>query len=741
MKGESWIWKLLLLLGILAVIGGCASTGSPSGGPPDRTPPALVEEKSDKNFSTNFVPEKIELVFDEWIELRNPNREILISPPFFKNPKISSRGKKVTVEFPEDEPLREDATYTINFGKSIVDFTEGNPADGFRFVFATGDKIDSLTFKGQLEDARSGQPVKDILVLLYDLVEDSVVLAEKPFYYARTGESGEFAFENLKNDTFKLLVLEDLNFNYLLDADVERLAFPDSLFILNDSTDYNPTLRLFKSETRTRILDSSSEIPGVVKTVFDRNAEDVAFSYLYPEDFDPIVETDKDSLLLWFSEPQDSVGLVFGLDTLDFTLRPFDSLFYTNTLKLRAYNAKKTILAPFDSLVLSFSAPLAEIDTALIKLTTKPKPVDNSRAAESVDSLALGSLDSLALDTLNAVQDTLIMDSLVVPVDTLLGSADSLQFSDDSLSIPLDTLVRDRVESMDSLKTDSVPSDQDTVLGDSTLFGLDSLTVDSMLVDSLALDSLMQLQDTAFLRFDFTDTMMIRDLKITTDWKEKYEYQLELLPGAVTDIYGRTNDSLIIDFKTAGLDEFGSIIINLSRLDTAQQYVVLLKLNDEIIRKNIVMDIDSTDNQIHHRRLRVNTYTIELIKDDNRDGKWTTGDYWLKRQPEYIKTFELEKLRENWDLEAEVYWNEVQRDSTDIGLDSLGMSSDSLRLVRDSLGVGRDSLPVGVDSLKTVQDSVIQQQKNPYPKDGGGEKKNEPREIPKNQPDPKGRIE
>lgn len=118
-------WKLMLTCIGLSFLLGCASTGSPSGGPRDKIAPQLVEEKSAKNFSTNYFPEKLELVFDEWIELKNQQREILISPPFFKTPKITSRGKKVTVEFPEEEPLREDATYTINFGKSIVDFTEG----------------------------------------------------------------------------------------------------------------------------------------------------------------------------------------------------------------------------------------------------------------------------------------------------------------------------------------------------------------------------------------------------------------------------------------------------------------------------------------------------------------------------------------------------------------------------------------------------------------------------------------
>jgi hypothetical protein len=148
------------------------------------------------------------------------------------------------------------------------------------------------------------------------------------------------------------------------------------------------------------------------------------------------------------------------------------------------------------------------------------------------------------------------------------------------------------------------------------------------------------------------------------------------LPGAVTDIYGRQNDTLFIDFKTASLDEFGSISINLSELDSAQQYVVLLKLKDETIKKSVVPD--TTVKRIEYKQLRINTYSIELIKDDDRNGKWTTGDYWKNRQPEELKTFTLEKLRENWDLEANVYWNQPKAmpiDSTGIGQDSTSMKT------------------------------------------------------------------
>lgn len=643
------LWKFILTCMGFSFLVGCASTGSPSGGDRDTDAPVLVVEKSTQNFSTNFTPEKLELVFDEWIELKNQQREILISPPFFQKPKITSRGKKITVEFPKEEPLRADATYTLNFGKSIVDFTEGNAAEGFRFVFATGDKIDSLSFSGSIADAKDSQPVKDILVLLYDIVEDSVVLSEKPFYYARTDDSGNFKFENLKNDTFKLLVLEDLNFNYLLDPEVERLAFPDSLLILNDSSTYNPKLRLFKPEQSLRVLNSSSQTPGLITAVFNKKAEEIEYSVLYPNDFEPIIERSKDTLMFWFDERQDSVGLIFGVDTLDFTIKPFDSLFYSRKLSFINSNSSETILAPFDSLQLSFSSPLAKVDTAFIRLTNQPIPKAEPSLTDTVD-----------MDKSGFARDSLLMDSSNIILDTIAGAMDTL-LTTDSLNLQRDST---------DILIDSISIPGDLIATDSIM--VDSLTsqVDSLVVDSLAIAA----ADTALIFYPYTFGASWRDFYVNSDWKEKTAYRLELLPGALTDIYGRQNDTLVLDFKTAGLDEFGNIAINLSGMDSAQHYIILLKLNEEVVRKSIRKD--STLKRIEHNRLRVNTYSIELIKDDDGNGEWTTGDYWLGRQPEELKTFELEKLRENWDLEAEVFWNEPVAstiDTSSLSIDSLSI--------------------------------------------------------------------
>ena len=129
---------------------GCASGGQLTGGPKDTSPPVLDTLKSAPLQPLNYFPRRLEFFFDEFVQVKDPTKQVLVSPPLTYIPKVKERGKKVTFEFDPKEVLREDATYTINFGEAIVDFREGNKLSNFTYVFSTGDYIDSLSLKGRI---------------------------------------------------------------------------------------------------------------------------------------------------------------------------------------------------------------------------------------------------------------------------------------------------------------------------------------------------------------------------------------------------------------------------------------------------------------------------------------------------------------------------------------------------------------------------------------------------------------
>ena len=264
----------------MAVAIQCAQLAPPQGGPKDEKPPTLDVENSTPNFQTNFTTQDIILYFDEYVEVRDAFKQILISPPLDNLPKVTARLKKVTFEFPEGQELKDNATYTINFGNSIRDFTEGNTVKDFRYVFSTGDYIDSLTFAGTLRDAYEGTGVGNAIVMLYDNFADSVVYNEKPFYFATTDDNGNFKFENLRADSFKIFGLEDGNINYIYDLDTERIAFSDQFVSINDSVSETIDLEMFLPIPEAKIIESDSRNYGRLAVLFNKEPIEIDYTFM-----------------------------------------------------------------------------------------------------------------------------------------------------------------------------------------------------------------------------------------------------------------------------------------------------------------------------------------------------------------------------------------------------------------------------------------------------------------------------
>ncbi|MGB4959127.1 MAG: Ig-like domain-containing protein, partial [Saprospiraceae bacterium] len=260
--------KFLLCLGfhfaLIFWMVGCASTGNPTGGPRDLLPPVLDTLSSSLDRQTNVKPKELIFLFDEFVEVRDPIKQVLVSPPLTYIPKVTHRGKKVTFVFDEKEVLRDDATYTINFGEAIVDFHEGNKLENFTYVFATGDQLDSLNLKGNIFDALTNTPDENMVIFLYDNLQDSAVSLERPFYFARPDKSGNFAFRNIKSDTFRIFAIKDENINYIYDLETEKIAFYDTLVVLTDTFKQSIQLRTSLPTPNLKIKSVNAKTYGKI---------------------------------------------------------------------------------------------------------------------------------------------------------------------------------------------------------------------------------------------------------------------------------------------------------------------------------------------------------------------------------------------------------------------------------------------------------------------------------------------
>ena len=306
----------LLSCAVLILLSSCANPVPPTGGEKDTRGPKLVYAQPD-TFATQVRVPKIYLRFDEWVELKNIQAELLVSPPQSKPPLTRIVGKGVEVTF--QDSLRPATTYQLQFGKGIVDFTEGNPAAGFQYVFSTGIVLDSGEIQVKVMEAATGLPASGVKVMLHSGQEDSLVRTKRPDYAMFTNDKGEARLAYLRGGAYKLYALRETGGDYLYNGPGEEIAFlPES--VMPDSGRY--LLRLFaEPPLRNKALSARNAYPGKAWVRFAGPADSLKLSF----DPQPLAyewgKDRPDSLVIWFGKtPPDSlrIGLEwpFGKDSL-----------------------------------------------------------------------------------------------------------------------------------------------------------------------------------------------------------------------------------------------------------------------------------------------------------------------------------------------------------------------------------------------------------------------------------------
>ena len=222
------IITLLCVVGYSLHTSSCASTkAAPSGGPKDTIPPVVVSAKPLEN-SVNFPLQdgEIYIAFDEYVQLKDAYKNILLSPPQKKSVKTRIKGKGFIVTF--QEALDTNQTYSLNFGNAIVDNNESNPLYGYSYSFSTGDTVDSLMLSGKVVDAATLFPIENATVALYIDAKDSTVMNQLPKAVAKTDKWGYFTLRNLKSAKYDIFAFSDDNNNNKYDQGAEKIAFLDT---------------------------------------------------------------------------------------------------------------------------------------------------------------------------------------------------------------------------------------------------------------------------------------------------------------------------------------------------------------------------------------------------------------------------------------------------------------------------------------------------------------------------------
>ena len=265
----------------------CANMQRPTGGPKDSIPPQLLEI-TPENLSRNFKDKEIVLTFDEFIKTENPGKEFNISPDVPTQPLYKVRKKRFIIELPDS--LEENTTYTINFGKGLVDFNEGNPFINYNYVFATGDVLDSLSISGSVQNGYTKEfdldKDKEVIALLIPTRQDSIFGKKKASYYTNVDSSGNFQFNNLREDTYRVYALKDVNNDKIFNGNDEWIGFlQDSIVLQENVTGIHLEYTPGKPQT-FRNLEKKVDSDGSLLFTFNRPLEAPEFTIIDPEDLD-----------------------------------------------------------------------------------------------------------------------------------------------------------------------------------------------------------------------------------------------------------------------------------------------------------------------------------------------------------------------------------------------------------------------------------------------------------------------
>ncbi|MES2286599.1 MAG: Ig-like domain-containing protein [Bacteroidota bacterium] len=319
------IWVYLL---ICTLIYSCAQVVAPGGGIKDITPPKVVKYIPD-SASLNFRSKSIVVFFDEFIQLKDLNSQLIISPPLENSPDIKVKNKTLTIDFDKDESLKPNTTYSISFGNALQDIHENNPIDNFKYIFSTGSFIDSVVVKGKIESAFDHKADKGVLVMLYTDFSDSVIYKKKPDYFAKTKEDGTFQINNIRANKYKLLVLKDANANYKYDSENESVGFIDALVDVSEKK--NILISVFQEPVKKLFLKKTSYNSfGKIIFIFNKPADSIRIQPLNQIFNDKDIFLDysknKDTLNYWFrKDDKDSIILQVKngyriIDTVEFKI-------------------------------------------------------------------------------------------------------------------------------------------------------------------------------------------------------------------------------------------------------------------------------------------------------------------------------------------------------------------------------------------------------------------------------------
>ncbi|MBO7577689.1 MAG: Ig-like domain-containing protein [Prevotella sp.] len=610
MTGRNQLYYILLTV-VICLLSSCAKMGQPDGGWYDETPPRILgASPSDK--ATEVTDHKMYIYFNEFIKLSDATQKVVVSPPQMEAPDIKDAGKRIIIDLKDS--LKANTTYTIDFSDAISDNNEGNPLGNYTYSFSTGTEIDTMEVSGYVYEAENLEPIKGILVGLYDNLADSVFRKEPFQRVSRTDSRGRFVIKGIKPGNFRVYALMDADGNYLYNQKSEKIAFSrdiivpsckpdirqdtiwrDSLHIDNilrvPYTHFFPddiVLRAFTEEQTDRfLLKSERKEPNRFTLTFSHGDADLPI--IRGLDFDAenafVVESSEknDSITYWLRDT-----LLVNQDTLQMEVQ----YHATDSAGLLYMKTDTLSLLSKESYAKRLKQKEKEFAEWKKKQEKAEKRGDPFQKEMPVPPLNIG---------MNFAGDIDPDKNPVLTFETPLEVADTskihLYSKHDTLWYRSPFLLREKV---------NVP----------------------------------------------------RTYEVIGEWRPDIEYSLEIDSAAFVDIYGSVSNTAKKGFKVKSNDAYGTIFMTLDGMRGKRVVAQLLSSTDVVMK-----EVRTQTGNAEFFYVNPNTYYLRIFVDENDNGKWDTGNYDEGRQAEAVYYYPSKiECKERWDITES--WNPLQGSAT-----------------------------------------------------------------------------
>ncbi len=257
-----------------------------------------------------------------------------------------------------------------------------------------------------------------------------------------------------------------------------------------------------------------------------------------------------------------------------------------------------------------------------------------------------GLADSIKIEPLNVSSDFKSVSSFDKEKDTINyfykgNSMDSIQFKVlnrnylDTVIVKLRSKKKDSLNLKSSSLNNSHFTNQFKVISNTPLTSTDSTKINFIYNDTIPVEYKIKISE------DKTEFIL--------DFVKEYDrkYAIEILPNAITNFFGQSNDTLKYKLTTKKEIDYGKLFVSLKGV---KNYPIIVQLITN--QEKIINEIYATEaREYNFLNLLPGKYMLRIIYDENQNKKWDTGNFLQKKQPEKVIYLNFDRdVRANWDL-------------------------------------------------------------------------------------------